>query len=124
MTSWVFPTSTGLRCAADVLSITLEMSDASTVVSLDGPVCAYSAPHLDAELTQIEHVDRHRLIIDASRVRTMTTDGVDVLTEHARRCTDAGGDLVLRNPTRVIRRVLAVLDMSWLLESTRRLPTA
>lgn len=115
MTSWIFPApsgdSDGDPSAADTLAITLEMHDANTVLILEGPVCAYTAPHLDAELRQIEAVDRHRLIVDASRVHTMSTDGVDVLVEHAARCEAAGGELVLRDPSPVTKRVLALCGL-------------
>jgi len=120
MTSWIFPapsTLTGTEpSASGVLSITLEMHDANTVLLLDGPVCAYTAPHLDAELRQIEAVDRHRLVVDASRVHTLTSDGLEVLVEHAARCAAAGGELVVRNPSPLTSRVLAVCGLEWLAE--------
>lgn len=118
MTTWIFPAPSGdidgQQPASDVLSITLEMHEANTVLLLDGPVCAYTAPHLDAELHQIEAVDRHRIVIDARRVRTMSSDGLRVLVEHAERCEAAGGELVLRNPSPVTARVLEICGLDGL----------
>ena len=99
----------------DVLSVRTELLDLSTVVELDGPVCAYTAPHLDAELTQLEAAGRHRVVIDASKVRTLCTDGIDVLLDHERRCSDRGGDLVLRDARPSARRVLDILSLQRLL---------
>lgn len=99
----------------DVLSVRMELLDRSTIVELDGPVCAYTASHLDAELTQLEATGRHRVVIDASKVRTLCTDGVDVLLDHERRFVDQGGDLVLRDARPSARRVLDVLSLQRLL---------
>lgn len=99
----------------DVLSVRTALLDLSTIVELDGPVCAYTAPHLDAELSQLEAAGRHRMVIDASKVRTLCTDGVDVLVDHERRCSDRGGDLVVRDARPSARRVLDVLSLQRLL---------
>ncbi len=119
MMSWIFPlpSADGTPSPADYLSITLQMHGATTIVILDGVVCAYTSPHLDAELRNIEAVDRHRLIIDTSAVRTMSSDGLAVLVEHADRCADAGGELVIREPSPVTRRVLEVCDLELLMDA-------
>ncbi|MGK2929281.1 MAG: STAS domain-containing protein [Acidimicrobiales bacterium] len=124
MTSWIFPASAGdvdgQPVPADFLSITLEMRGASTVVVLDGVVCAYTSPHLDAELHKIEALDRHRLVVDAHSVRTLSSDGLAVLVDHAERCTTAGGELVIREPSPVTRRVLSACDLERLIEPSIR----
>lgn len=99
----------------DVLSVRTELLERSTVVELDGPVCAYTAPHLDAELTQLGADGHHRVVIDASKVRTLCTHGIDVLLDHERRCIDKGGDLVVRDARPSARRVLDVLSLQRLL---------
>jgi anti-anti-sigma factor len=99
----------------DVLSVRTELIDLSTVVELDGPVCAFTAPHLDAELTQLGAAGRHRVVTDASKVRTLCTDGIDVLLDHERRCIDQGGDLVVRDARPSARRVLDILSLQRLL---------
>lgn len=120
MTSWIFPASNGdvdgQTVPSDFLSITLEMRGASTVVVLDGVVCAFTSSHLDAELHKIEALDRHRLVIDAHAVRTMSSDGLAVLVDHAERCARAGGELVVRGPSPVTRRVLSVCHLERLID--------
>jgi anti-anti-sigma factor len=117
MTSWIFSPSPDQdrQAPVDVLTVTLEMSDNVTVVQLAGPVCAYTAPYLDAELCQVEETGRTRLVIDASGVRTLSSDGLDVLEDHARRCDERGGDLVIRNPSSLARRVLDICRLDGLL---------
>jgi anti-anti-sigma factor len=117
MTSWIFSPSPDRdrRAPLDELTVTLEMSDNVTVVQLAGPLCAYTAPYLDAELCQVEDAGRNRLVIDASDVRTLSSDGLDVLEHHARRCDERGGDLVIRNPSSLARRVLAICHLDGLL---------
>lgn len=125
MTSWIFPASSadGQPSPADHLSITLEMHGATTIVVLEGVVCAYTSPHLDGELRNIEAVDRHRIVVDARAVRTMSSDGLAVLLEHADRCAEAGGELVIREPSPVTQRVLSVCDLEELMEPTAPMPT-
>lgn len=117
MTSWIFSPSPDpdLPAPLDVLTVTLEMSEHVTVVQLDGPVCAYTAPYLDAELSHVEETGRNKLVIDASRVRTLSSAGLEVLVDHARRCDERGGDLVIRNPSSLARRVLGICRLERLL---------
>jgi len=119
MTSWIFPVPSedGTPGPADFLTTTLEMHGATTIVGLDGVVCAYTSPHLDAELRNIGAMDRHRLIVDARAVRTISSDGLAVLLDHADRCAAAGGELVIREPSPVTRRVLEVCDLEQLMDA-------
>lgn len=113
MTAWIFPPSTDddRPQPHDVLSVSVEMHDAHTVVHLDGPVCAYTAPHLDTELRLLEDTGRTRLVIDAGGVGALCTAGVDVLLAHEQRCAERGGDLVIRDLRAGARRVLDVLSL-------------
>jgi anti-anti-sigma factor len=54
------------------------------------------------------------MVIDASRVHTMSSDGLRVLLEHAKRCEAAGGDLVVRNPSPVTARVFEICGLDQL----------
>ena len=113
MTSFIFtPPSVGDHPQPqDVLDVTVELHEHVTVVALDGPVCAFTADHLDAELDKLEQLGRHRLVIDASNVRPLCADGIEVLLDHEQRCTARGGDLVVRDPRPGARRVLDVLSL-------------
>ncbi len=120
MTSWIFPAETGDDAEhvapTDVLRIDIEMHERTTIVSLAGPVCAYTAPHLDAELARIEAADRHRVVVDARTVHTMSTDGLAVLVDHAERCRRSGGSLVIRHASPAARRVLSICQLQALVE--------
>ena len=92
----------------DVLSIIFEVQDDATVVRLEGPVCAFTAPHLDTELAKVEASAQHRLVVDTSRVRTLSSDGLSVLVSHAERHESAGGELLIHDPSPITRRVLSL----------------
>jgi anti-anti-sigma factor len=98
----------------DVLSVRATVDDQVTVVQLDGPVCAYTADHLDAELAKLEAAGQHRLVIDARNVRPLCLDGIDVLVAHEQRCTAEGGNLVVRHLRPAAQRVLDVLSLQHL----------
>jgi anti-sigma B factor antagonist len=116
MTTWLFEPATEERSEGEVLDITLRFVDEVTVCVLDGPLCAYTAPVLDGWLDQLEDNGRHRVIVDASDVVTMSSDGVDVLSRHAELLRTAGGALQIRAPSTVARRVLALCDADHLIE--------
>ena len=116
MTTWLFEPATDGCAERDVLDITLRFVDEVTVCVLDGPLCAYTAPVLDGWLDQLEDNGRHRVIVDASDVVTMSSDGVDVLTRHAELLRSAGGALQVRAPSSVARRVLGLCDAHHLIE--------
>lgn len=118
MTAWIFPPRTDDRpLPHDVLSVSVEMHGPQSVVHLDGPLCAYTAPHLDAELRKLEDAGRTRLVIDASGVGVLCSDGVDVLVDHEQRCADLGGELFIRGLRAGARRVLDVLSLDRLVAS-------
>lgn len=119
MTSWIFSPrpdpDDDRRRPFDVLSVTLEMQDELTVVRLDGPVCAFTAPYLDDQLRQVEQAGRHRLVIDIGHVRPLCAAGLEVLVDHADRCTAKGGELAVRDPNPGAARVLSVCELEHLI---------
>ena len=98
----------------DVLSVRATVDHDVAVVELDGPVCAYTAGHLDAELTKLAAAGQHHVVIDARNVRPLCLDGIDVLLAHEQRCAAEGGDLVVRDLRPAARRVLDVLSLQHL----------
>ena len=118
MTTWLFDPSTDDASARDVLDITMRFEGDVTLCVLDGPVCAYTAPSLDEWLAQLHDNGRHRVIVDASHVGSLSTDAVEVLVDHARRCEDAGGQLQVRSPSSGAERVLQLCDALHLVERT------
>lgn len=119
MTTWLFEPSIDDAGARDVLDITLRFEGAVTVCALDGPLCAYTAPALDAWLGQLRANGRHRVVVDASDVDSMSSDGVEVIAAHAARLRAAGGHLEVRSPSVVARRVLELCEAGHLVGDAR-----
>ena len=120
MTTWLFEPTVDGGDATDVLEITLRFEGEMTVCVLDGPVCAYTAPVLDGWLEQLWTNDRHRVIVDASDVDSLSSDGVEVITAHAARLRASGGHLQVRSPSTAARRVLELCQADHLVEDADR----
>ncbi|HAS09397.1 MAG TPA: hypothetical protein DCS55_02590 [Acidimicrobiaceae bacterium] len=120
MTTWLFEPTVDGRDATDALEITLRFEGEVTVCVLDGPVRADTAPVLDGWLEQLWTNDRHRVIVDASAVDSLSTAGVEVITAHAARLRAAGGHLQVRSPSASARRVLDLSQAGHLVEDTGR----
>jgi anti-anti-sigma factor len=116
MTTWLFDAPPDTSGPCDVLDITVRFEGGVTVFVLTGPLCAFTAPSLDEWLRQLGENGRHKVIIDARAIASLSSDGVDVLVEHADRCRRAGGDLQVRAPSTVARRVLDLCDAEHLVE--------
>jgi anti-anti-sigma factor len=116
MTTWLFDAPPEPSGARDVLDITLRFDGDVTVCVLAGPLCAFTAPSLDEWLGQLDENGRHKVIVDARGIAALSSDGVDVLVEHAERCRRAGGGLQVREPSRVARQVLDLCDAEHLVE--------
>lgn len=117
MTTWLFDPGLEGAGARDVLDITLRFEGAVTVCALDGPLCAYTAPVLDAWLSQLRANGRHRVVVDAGGLDSLSSDGVEVIAAHAARLRAAGGHLQVRAPSPVARRVLDLCNASHLVEA-------
>lgn len=55
------------------------------------------------------------VVLDLAGVEFIDSSGLRVVVEQHQRCSDAGGSLVLRNPSRVVRRLLDVTGLTELL---------
>lgn len=109
------PTAPDRPAPRDVLTVRSTTEDHVAMVELDGPVCAFTADHLDAELSRLQASGTHRLVIDARNVRPLCLDGIDVLVAHEERCAARGGGLVLRHLRPGAQRVLDVLQLQRLM---------
>lgn len=116
MTTWLFEPGIDGATATDVLEITLRFEGDLTICVLDGPLCAYTAPTLDTWLGQLQANGRHRVIIDAADVDSMSSDGVEVLAAHAARLRASGGVLQIRSPSVVARRVFELCGAGHLVQ--------
>jgi anti-anti-sigma factor len=117
MTTWLFEPATDEPSPGEVLDIALRFEGEVTACVLTGRLCAYTAPTLDAWLGQLHEHGRLRVVVDASELRSLSGDGVDVLAEHARRFRAAGGALHVRSPSKAARRVLELCDAEHLLDA-------
>lgn len=120
MTTWLFEPTVEGGGAADVLEITFRFEGEVTVCVLDGPLCAYTAPVLDGWLGQLRANGRDRVVVDASQVDSLSSDGVEVIRAHAARLQAAGGHLQVRSPSTAARRVLALCQADHLVEDADR----
>jgi anti-anti-sigma factor len=116
MTTWLFEPAVEAGGATDVLEITFRFEGAVTVCVLDGPLCADTAPVLDGWLGQLRDNGRERIIVDASKVDSLSSDGVEVIRAHAARLRADDGHLQVRSPSAVARRVLEQCQASHLVE--------
>lgn len=116
MTTWLFEPTVEGGGATDALEITLRFEGEVTVCVLDGPLCAYTAPVLDGWLGQLRANGRDRVVVDASKVDSLSSDGVEVIRVHAARLRAADGHLQIRSPSAVARRVLELCQAGHLVE--------
>jgi anti-anti-sigma factor len=116
MTTYLFEPAVEGAEARDVLEITLRFEGPVTVCVLDGPLCAYTAPVLDGWLGQLRANGRHRVVVDASGLDSLSSAGVEVIAAHAARLRVAGGHLQVRRPSPVARRVLDLCEVGHLVE--------
>lgn len=116
MTTWLFEPAVEGATPSDVLEITLRFEGDVTVCVLEGPLCAYTAPVLDGWLGQLRDNGRDRVVVDASEVDSLSSDGVEVIAAHAAHLRAAGGHLQVRSPSPVARRVLELCEAGHLVE--------
>ncbi len=116
MTTWLFEPAVEGAQATDALEVTLRFEGELTVCVLSGPLRAHTAPVLDGWLGQLRANGRHRVIIDASEVDSLSSDGVEVIRAHAARLRATDGHLQVRSPSEVARQVLELCQAGHLVE--------
>jgi len=120
MTTWLFDAPPDPSGPSDVLDITMRFEGDVTVCTLTGPLCAYTAPSLQEWLRQLHENGRHKVIIEAEAVVSLSSDGVDVLVAHADRCRRVGGGLQVRGPSPAAQRVFVICEADHLIEGTQQ----
>jgi anti-anti-sigma factor len=95
----------------DILRIDVAYIDAVAVVTVQGDIDAETAPTLRVALEQLD--PQQDVYVDMARVRFMDSSGVKVLVTQAKRI-QANGELRLRirNPSRVVRRIVELAALS------------
>lgn len=107
MTTWLFEPGIDGATPVGALDITLRFEGDVTVCELEGPLGERTAPTLDSWLGQLFVNGRHRVIVDAAAVDSLSNDGVEVLAAHAARLRADGGVLQVRSPSAATRRVFS-----------------
>jgi anti-anti-sigma factor len=107
MSAELLPVSlTVTRDRAPILSVRLVSYRIPTVIEISGEVDLSSA-HLITEV--VDHVTRHhssQVVLDMSKVRFFCAAGISALLHARATVTAAGGQLLLRNPSRQTWRAL------------------
>ena len=85
--------------------------DGQAVVALSGELDASNAPSLESAVSSIAGKQPERLIFDMSDLRFMDSAGIAVLIGAAAQV----GDVRLRNPSRIVRRVVEVTGLTTVL---------
>jgi anti-anti-sigma factor len=114
----------GLRCVrvtTDHLQFDMRRADqerhgtpgqaARTVFRVSGEVDLLTSPRLAAAIASALQGGRPDVVVDLARVEFIDAAGIHVLENAAGEARGAGGELVLRSPSRAVRRMLGVLDL-------------
>jgi stage II sporulation protein AA (anti-sigma F factor antagonist) len=84
------------------------------IVLVKGEVDVATSAHLAnaiARAMEREAAGKVDLVIDLTRLRFIDVSGINVLVRAARQARAGGGTLVLRSPSRHVRRLLDVLGL-------------
>lgn len=87
---------------------------ARTVVHVVGEVDVATSPLMAAAIEralETDTGDRAQVVVDLARVRFIDAGGINVLLRAAQQARAVGGTLVLRSPSRAVRRMLDVLRL-------------
>jgi anti-sigma B factor antagonist len=89
----------------------------AVVVSLAGELDLATAERLRARLTDLVQSDPPpvRMVLDLAALDFVDASGISVLIGAQRALATRGGRLVLRSPSRMVRRVVQVLDLETVL---------
>ena len=95
------------------LRTTVSRSGRSAVVSVAGELDLATAARLRARLRAVVDQDPppSRVVLDLAELRFVDGSGVAVLLEAQKAVAAAGGRLVLRSPSAMTRRVVALLGL-------------
>ena len=97
------------------MSFDVSTADGRAVVAVDGELDAYTSHELRTCLAELDEEGVTRIAVDLRRLTFVDSSGLGVLMGAARRARDRGGQVVLREVSPQIRRVLDVTGLSDLL---------
>lgn len=95
----------------DRLTISVDDADPATFV-LDGDLDPLTAPMLQARVDDTVADDVSRVVFDVRGVGFADSAGLRVIADTHRRLHEAGGTLVIREPTNALRKLLTVTGLA------------
>lgn len=101
--------------AAD-FGVVTSIEDGVATVSVRGEVDVYTAPRLREQLYAVVADSIPRVVLDLSAMTFIDSTGLGVVVGTLKRLREAGGDLVIRSPSRSTRKVLEITGLTRILE--------
>ena len=103
------------------LRTTVSRSGSSVVVSLCGELDLATGDALRSRLCGVVEADPapERVVLDVTGLDFVDAAGISVLLGAQRSLSARGGELVLRSPSRIVRRVVQVLELDSVLPVER-----
>lgn len=95
----------------DRLSIHVDDAEPATFV-LDGDLDPLTAPMLQERVDAAIADDAGRVVFDVAAVGFADSAGLRVIADTHRRLSDAGGALVIREPSNALRKLLTVTGLA------------
>ncbi len=93
------------------LGITTSRSGDYTVVAVSGEVDIYSAPQLDAVLSELIAAGQVALVVDLTEVGFLDSTGLGVLVKALKRCREANGSVAVVTQGERVLRVFAITGL-------------
>ena len=87
-------------------------ADGPLEVNLSGDIDVASVDVIARAASIAAETRRAALVLDLSKVEFMDSEGVEALLAARRRLDEGGGQLILREPPRCVRRVLEVCGIA------------
>lgn len=107
------------------MKLSRRKTDQGMELIVDGRLDAYSADHLNQEVTKIMHGGTHNLSLQLREVHYISSAGIRVLLQFRKQLKQIGGSLSLREVSTTVRSVLQLTGFEELLiasEPVERIP--
>jgi anti-sigma B factor antagonist len=100
----------------DDFAVAVQRTASETVVTVRGELDMATTPELRATLAEVLAFSPDRLVVDAHLLTFVDSTGLSALMLAERRCRIQGGQLVLRDPTPVLRRLIDLAGVEAVLQ--------
>ena len=103
------------------LRASVSREGAGVVVALSGELDLATSARLRSRLADVVQADPppRRVVLDLSDLDFVDASGISVLLAAQRSLSSRGGELLLRSPSRLVRRVVKVLELESVLPVER-----